>query len=183
MGYRMMKLPLWAVGVYSGVTWAVVMLLGQAALSDGLRYASVLVILVIAALFGAAMAVTVRRQRRLLFTVDGRMRSGPERLAVVRAVDLGEPISDDLRDVARRYAERMLPRTRWWPVAVVSGALGVLSAWLAVTGSPGWWLGVAAYVVFGLTLVRHLRRQRARVERYLAAESVDGAHERRSVTT
>ncbi|GAA1034966.1 hypothetical protein GCM10009557_41230 [Virgisporangium ochraceum] len=165
MGYALVKAPVWVVGVASGAIWALSMLV----LPTVRDVRTAMVVLVGGAVLGTFMAFLTRKQRRRNFTVDGRELTGPERAAVLRAVFDGEhPTDDHVRVAARRFAERFAaPAQRWWIVYVVFGAMTALSAWLAVSESPWWWLAVVGWPVGAWLVVWHTRRQRATVERYL----------------
>lgn len=168
MGYGLVRLPLWAVGVFAGVIWGLGLLVLPFARGSSW---SVVVVLAGGAGFGTVVALVVGRQRRGLFTVEGRALSGRERVAVLRAVHLGEPLPDgEPRVVARRYAEHLDAQDqRGWPMAVAVVVMTGLNTWLAVSQSPRWWIGVVLWPAVGSFLYRQGRRQRATVERYLSA--------------
>jgi hypothetical protein len=166
MGYSFVKLPLWAAGLFAGTIWSLGMLVLPSARDSR---ASLGVVLVGGVLFGTVMALIIRRLRRRFFAVGGRALSGRERLAVVRAVHKGERLPDgDLRAAAHRYAERQYAQNRQvWPVMAMVVVLGGLSAWLAVSDSPWWWIGVVLWPVVGGLLIWQSRRQRVVMRRYL----------------
>lgn len=176
MSYGLVRLPLWAVGLCAGLFWSLGMLVVPATREPGGPIVPALLILAVGgAVFGTFIAFTTGRQRRKLFHVDGRMLSGREREAVVRAVLRGEPLADDpLRPVADRYADRLrdAPRRRWL-IAVMGVALMGGAVWLAVDSSPAWWVAVVAWPVLCAVMLWVDNRQRAAVERYFAREEHD----------
>ena len=115
-------------------------------------------------LFGAVMGPLFVRQRRKVSALHGDLPRRDLRIAG-RAVNRGLPPSDpDIRRVAVLLATQQLnesTRLRWLGLALFS-LFAVLSAILALTDSPWWWVAVAFYATFFAAYLmwpRHLRRR------------------------
>lgn len=114
--------------------------------------------------FGAVMGPLVVRQRRKVLALLGDLPRRDLRIAG-RAVNRGLPPRDpDIRRVAVLLATQQLnesARLRWLGLVLFS-LFAVLSAILALTDSPWWWVAVAFHATFFagyLMWPRHLRRR------------------------
>ncbi len=173
----MLRFPVWLRALVAAVLFGLFMVAFTPRAGRDV-WLTVLPFAVGACVYGAVMGVTMRRQDRRAFQAGGQPLSGPERVAVVRAVRNGEPPSDPrLREAAVGYAHRLLrPVNSVAAIAVMVAVFTALALTLAVAdGGAGAWLLVVVWLVLGAVLVGRTRRQRRHARAYLSRSTAEPA--------
>ncbi len=165
-------MPAWGRGVLAGVLFGGCMAGWSRLSSDPAPWGVSAVIGLLAGVaFGLIMGVLMAQEERRLSQVGGRPLDEDQRLAVRRALVHGHRPEDPLvREAAVNLARSQFRRANS-PLAVVGLVVvaGGLAAWLALTGEPLWWLGVAFWIGLGAVMLRAQHRARQRAHRLLRA--------------
>ena len=169
MRERLLHAPAWVLGLVNGsvfgVVWAAFMRFG-----DGQSWSTALVYGGVAgAVFGVLMGRVQHRQQQGLRDVAARSPEGLSRRVRRAALRGPVPAQPGVREAAHGLAVAQLAqydRQRIWPTPFFL-LVALLSAFLAVTDSPWWWVAVVAWIVAaaGHPYMRSRLRRRAELLR------------------
>jgi hypothetical protein len=168
--HALQRWDIWLRAVVIGASWAVGMfvVIGLRRGTSGLSTAAIYA--VSGLLFGAVVALWMRRQeRRSFIDADGRALTAYERVAVTEAVQgADQPGDPRLAAVAERLARHRArqPGGTGLQVALL-GLVVAVTAWLAVTRSPWFWVIGVICLGFGALAILTDRQQRAAARAYL----------------
>lgn len=149
MRERLLHAPAWVLGLLNGSLFGLFWT-AFTRYSDGDSWTSALVQGALMGLFfGAVMGRLQHRQQQGVRDVAGRSPEGLSRRVRRAAVRGPVPAEPAVREAARGLALAQLVQLdrqrRWAPTFFV--LVGLLSAYLAMTDSPWWWLAVVAWAV------------------------------------